>query len=130
MLSIYWSVFIAGVTYTFLDIRFVHKGYKLQPYDQLVLFMHSLVIMYLFIGLTFPDRYNTMIHFVTSLFVMALWNMNGHCIFSKYMENSVEYTKEDYDMIIMEYPDRLKHHLSVFIPILLIDALKLIYFVD
>lgn len=126
MLSIYWTILLAAICFTNIDINVIHKNYSLKPVQKGVLFLHALVIYYLILGMTFPDRFNTMIHLVFALAVAVLWNYHGHCILSMFMEQSVEYSDEDYKIIIMEYPDRLKTFLSIVIPAILVDVVKLL----
>ena len=126
-LSLYWAILISSVMYTDLDIRFVHQNYNLKPFDKLVMFLHAIIMMYLVIGVIFLDRRDIFVHLFTLIGIMILWQANNHCVLSMYMEKSVDYSDHDYDRIIMKYPDRLNFHLSVALPILLIDAIKLIY---
>jgi hypothetical protein len=109
-----------------IDMDVIHRNYDLKPFDRAVLFMHQLVISYMLLGLTFTTRQETITHLVGAILIMAMWNYHGHCILSLYMENSVNYTKEDYDVLIMEYPKRRQFHLTFFIPILAIDVIKLL----
>ena len=129
-LSVYYCMFIGALMTTTLDIDYIHKNYDLTPFDRAILYLHQLVIIYMLFGLTLTTRQETITHLVAAILLMALWNYHGHCILSLYMENSVNYTKEDYDIIIMEYPKRRKFHLSFFLPILAIDVIKLLVLKD
>jgi hypothetical protein len=117
---------LGAIITTTTDIQIIHRNYDLKPFDKAIVFIHQLVIVYILFGLTFTTRAETITHLTAILLIMALWNYHGHCILSLYMENSVDYNKEDYDVIIMEYPERRKFHLGFAIPIVAIDVLKLL----
>lgn len=126
MLSIYWTILLAAMLFTNIDIHVTHKNYTLKPIERGVLFIHALVILYLLLGMTFTDRFNTMLHLVFALATTVLWNYHGHCILSMFMEQSVDYSAEDYKLIIMDYPDRLKCHLGIIVPVIIVDVIKLL----
>lgn len=125
-LSVYWTVLLAALLYTNVDINVIHKNYTLKPIEKGILFIHALVIFYLLLGMTFTDRFNTMTHLIFALATTILWNYHGHCILSMFMEQSVGYNEEDYKNIIMEYPDRQRCHLGIIIPVIVIDVIKLL----
>lgn len=125
-LSIYWTVLLASLMYTNVDINVIHKKYQLKPIEKGILFIHALIIFYLLLGMTFTDRTSIMVHLAFALGTTALWNYHGHCILSMFMEKSVGYSDEDYKSIIMEYPERKKCHLGIIVPVIVIDIIKLI----
>jgi hypothetical protein len=129
-LSVYYCILIGAIMTSTVDINIIHKKYDLKPFDRAILFFHQLVIVYMLFGTTFITRHETITHLTASILLMALWNYHGHCILSMYMENSIQYTGEDYDTIIMKYPKRRKFHLGFFLPILAIDVIKLLVLQD
>jgi hypothetical protein len=123
--QVYYCIFLASILTSAVDIQVVHKNYDLEPFDKTVLFLHQVVIVYMVLGLTFTSRSEILTHLFSALIVMALWNHNGHCVLSQYMENSLHYKPEDHHLIIMDYPVRRKYHLTFFLPIIAIDIIKL-----
>lgn len=129
-LSVYYCILIGAIMTTNFDITVLHRNYELKPFDRAVSFLHQVVIVYMLFGTTFTTRQETITHLTAAILLMALWNYHGHCILSLYMENSVNYTKEDYDIIIMEYPKRRQFFLGFTLPIIAIDVIKLLVLKD
>lgn len=126
MSSIYWTILLAALMYTNVDINVIHRNYDLKPIEKGILFIHALVIFYLLLGMTFTDQTSIFIHLAAALATTTLWNYHGHCILSMFMEQSVGYTADDYNYIIMKYPERKKCHLGIIIPVIIVDVIKLL----
>lgn len=126
MINIYWTVLLGAIFYTGVDINVIHRNYNLRPENRAILFLHSLVIFYLILGTAFPDRYNTMLHLAFSLGILALWEYHGHCVLSMYMEKTVDYSEDDYKVIIMDYPTRRAGFIKSMIPVIVVDVIKLL----
>jgi hypothetical protein len=109
-----------------VDINVIHRNYDVSGFDKGILFFHQIVIAYMVLGLTLTSRSETIIHLLSALIITAMWNHNGNCILSEYMNNSLQYRKEDHHLIVMDYPTRRKFHLSLILPIIAIDTIKLI----
>lgn len=126
-LALYGSIILGGIYVGILDAESIHRQYKLNDDTKLIMYLHGLVISYMIQGSVFYERADVLMHFLSLIIIAVLWLYNRNCILTIFVKNNVRYTDEDYFSVIGKNPQRMHRVFSFIIPLIFIDAMKLLY---
>lgn len=126
-LALYGSIILGGVYVGGLDIEYIHRQYDLDQDTKLIMYLHGLVLAYMIQGAIFYERSDILMHLLSLITIALLWVYNRICILTLFVKNRVTYTEEDYNSIIKKYDTRVRDVFKTIIPLIFIDAMKLLY---
>lgn len=125
-LSLYGSILLSGLYLAQTELTHGYKDYDIDNDAKMIVILHSIIIMYLWVGSLFYERSDIILHLLFTVLVISMWIFHSNCILSTFLINKADYTEEDFERLFMSFPKRIKSVFRYLILIVGIDCLKLL----
>ena len=123
--SLYGAILLSGLYLGNSDLTHAFNGYDLDSEAKITVVSHSIIIMYIWLGILFYNKEDIITHLLIMSFIIIMWIFNSNCILSTFLINKANYTEEDYKRIFIENPKRIRVIFRYLLGALAIDCLKL-----